>query len=70
MSDLTPAQRAAVDRYKTTYPWRMSLRNGRSKITPQQRYEIGLRYREGESAKDLAAEYGVTISYVHALASR
>lgn len=70
MSDLTPAQRAAVDQYRTAYPWHMSLRNGRSKITPQQRYEIGLRYREGESARDLAVEYGVTAGYVYALASR
>lgn len=41
-----------------------------SKLTPEQRYEVARRRREGESAKDLATEYGITTAYVSTLASR
>lgn len=35
-------------------------RKGRGKLTPQQRYQIGVRLAAGEKPRDLAQEYGVT----------
>lgn len=44
-----------------------NVNNRRSKLTPQQRWDVAQRRDEGEDPKDLALEFGITAAYVRQL---
>lgn len=68
-SEATPARVAARNAWRESSS-RMYRPARNEKLTPTQRSEIALRYSQGEHPKVLAAEYGISRSYIYNLGSR
>lgn len=69
LGEATPARVAARLEFNS-YSHHMLRPRRNQKVTAIQRGEIATRYREGEDAKELAIEYGISASYVRTLGSR
>lgn len=63
----TPARQAARDSYSEGINRIFESSRRRSKVTPRQREEVVRRCREGEDARALALEFGLSAAYIRNL---